>query len=364
MRILITGGSGLLGQYLNIKLSEKDEILTLYNSNKGNCGRYNSLKCNLRYPGKLSDIFTRFRPDAVVHTACYSRPEICAKLPEEEVYALNVQATESISRLCNENNTRLIYTSTDLVYKSSETGMLTEDSELNPLTLYAQTKLEGESAVRKYSDNHIILRTALLIGFGLEHSRNNFHLTFENLKNGKEVRLFKDQFRTPLSLTEAADFIGKLITSEEKNETINFGGAERVSRYEIGKLMCEECGFDSNLIKEISCRDVAGVPQVPDVSMNTRKLQSLGLVQNSLRENINLMCQKSVSDALKSRAGNRTGNKVEIGRNVLIVQKKDQGSGALTEGIVSRILTKSKSHPRGTKVQLESGEIGRVKEIK
>ena len=360
MRILITGGSGLLGQYLNVELSKKDEILTLYNSNKGNCGRFNSLRCNLRYSGKVSDIFTRFRPDAVVHTACYSRPEICAKLPKEEVYAINVQATENIARLCNENNTRLIYTSTDLVYKSSETGMVTEDSELNPLTLYARTKLEGETAVQKNSVNYIILRTALLIGFGLEHSRNNFHLTFENLKNGKEVRLFNDQYRTPLSLPEAADFIGKLIYSEVKNEIINFGGAERVSRYEIGKVMCEECGFDSNLIKEISCHDVAGVPQVPDVSMNTEKLRSLGLVQKSLRENINLICRKPVSDTREKSGRNR----VEIGRNVLIVQKKDQGTGALTEGIVSRILTKSKSHPRGIKVQLESGEIGRVKEIK
>jgi dTDP-4-dehydrorhamnose reductase len=360
MRILITGGSGLLGQYLNIELSKKEEILTLYNSNKGNCGRYNSLKCNLRYPVKLSDIFARFRPNAVVHTACYSRPEICAKLPKEEVYAINVQATENIAKLCNENNTRLIYTSTDLVYKSSETGMVNEDSELNPLTLYAETKLDGETAVQKNSDNYIILRTALLIGFGLEHSRNNFHSTFENLKNGKEVRLFKDQFRTPLSLTEAADFIGKLITSAAENEIINFGGAERVSRFDIGRIICEECGFDKSLIKEISCRDVAGVPQVPDVSMNTEKLRSLGLVQKSLRENINMICRKSTSDTRENSGRNR----VEIGRNVLIVQKKDQGSGALTEGIVSRILTKSKSHPRGIKVQLESGEIGRVQEIK
>ncbi|MCI0474256.1 MAG: NAD(P)-dependent oxidoreductase, partial [Ignavibacteria bacterium] len=248
MRILITGGSGLLGQYLNVELSKKNEILTLYNSNKGNCGRYNSLKCNLRYEGKVSDIFARFRPDAVVHTACYSRPEICAKLPKEDVYAVNVKATENIARLCNENNTRLLYTSTDLVYKSSETGMLTENSELNPLTLYAETKLEGEIAVQKYSDNFIILRTALLIGFGLEHARNNFHLTYEYLKKGKEVRLFKDQFRTPLSLLEAADFINKLIISEAKNEIINFGGAERVSRFEIGKAICEECGFDKSLI--------------------------------------------------------------------------------------------------------------------
>lgn len=52
-----------------------------------------------------------------------------------------------------------------------------------------------------------------------------------------------------------------------------------------------------------------------------------------------------------------------IGQKVLIVQKHHQLSGELTEGKVSKILTKSKSHPHGIKVRLESGEVGRVKKI-
>ena len=58
-------------------------------------------------------------------------------------------------------------------------------------------------------------------------------------------------------------------------------------------------------------------------------------------------------------------NRVKIlpGLRVRIVLKKDQRSGKLTEGIVKDILTKSPAHPHGIKVRLESGEIGRVKEI-
>ncbi|MBW2054114.1 MAG: YwbE family protein [Deltaproteobacteria bacterium] len=55
--------------------------------------------------------------------------------------------------------------------------------------------------------------------------------------------------------------------------------------------------------------------------------------------------------------------KIKPGLHVLIVLKKDQRSGKLTEGIVKNILTKSPTHPHGIKVRLESGEIGRVKEI-
>ena len=49
--------------------------------------------------------------------------------------------------------------------------------------------------------------------------------------------------------------------------------------------------------------------------------------------------------------------------HVSIVLKKDQHTGKLTEGIVKNILTNSPSHPHGIKVRLESGEVGRVKEI-
>lgn len=56
-------------------------------------------------------------------------------------------------------------------------------------------------------------------------------------------------------------------------------------------------------------------------------------------------------------------DKIKIGTNVSIVQKQDQGSGKLTEGIVRRILTSSSFHPHGIKVELESGKIGRVQKI-
>jgi uncharacterized repeat protein (TIGR03833 family) len=59
----------------------------------------------------------------------------------------------------------------------------------------------------------------------------------------------------------------------------------------------------------------------------------------------------------------RKRSDVEIGQLVEIVQKHHQGSGELTEGFVKRILTNSSQHPHGIKVQLSTGEVGRVKNI-
>ena len=54
---------------------------------------------------------------------------------------------------------------------------------------------------------------------------------------------------------------------------------------------------------------------------------------------------------------------ITIGTHVKIVLKQDQGTGALTEGVVAKILTKSSNHPHGIKVMLEDGQVGRVQEV-
>lgn len=59
----------------------------------------------------------------------------------------------------------------------------------------------------------------------------------------------------------------------------------------------------------------------------------------------------------------RIRKNIQIGNSVDIVQKQDQRSGKLTRGIVKRLLTNSQTHPHGIKVQLDSGEVGRVKKV-
>ena len=56
-------------------------------------------------------------------------------------------------------------------------------------------------------------------------------------------------------------------------------------------------------------------------------------------------------------------DKIKIGSNVSIVQKQDQRTGKLTDGIVKRILTSSSFHPHGIKVELQNGKIGRVQKM-
>lgn len=275
MKLLITGGSGLLGQYLNNQLSQQNDIFTIYNSNPGNCKKYNSGKVNILNYDELKNIFEIQKPEVVIHTAA-----ITSTIPDKNTssklfYDLNVNATAKIAELCDLYKAKLIYTSTDLVYAGYRGSMLKEDAKLIPISLYAETKLMGEVKIQQIFDNYIILRTALLFGVGLNHSQNHFHKMLNALKEKKRVNLFTDQYRTPLSLKEAARIISELINKNIKSETINFGGPERVSRFELGKRLCKLFNLDESLLSEITMDDVPGLPKVEDVSMNTDKLKTL-----------------------------------------------------------------------------------------
>jgi len=285
-RVLITGGSGLLGQYLNFSASGCFKIFTIYNNNTGNCASYLSSKTDIKNFNSLNSIFKEFDPEVVIHSAAITKTQLKADQSTKDFYETNVKATKNIAELCKEYNARMIYVSTDLVYAGYRGSFLKEEAKLIPASLYAETKLMGEVKVRESTENHLILRTALLYGRGLNHSRCHFHFMLENFRKARPVKLFIDQFRTPISLKDASDIIIGIAKTEIKNETINLGGLERVSRFELGEIICDVAGFDKNLIEKVTMNDIPNLPRVEDVSLNTEKLQSLGFKARSIEKNI------------------------------------------------------------------------------
>ena len=285
-KLLITGGSGLLGQYLNLRASNKFELHTINKNNLGNCGNYRNSQIDICNLDDVNKLFADLKPDIVIHTAAITNPVHKENQTAKDYFQTNVVATKNISELSEQHNSKLIYISTDLVYAGYRGSFLKENGKLIPATLYAETKLVGESKIKESTDNFLILRTALLYGFGLNHSRCHFHFMYKELRNNRPVKLFPDQYRTPISLVDASRIIVELSEMELKSETINLGGAERVSRYEMGEMLCSIAGFDKSLLNKITMNDIPNFPKVEDVSLNTDKINSLGLVPRSIEENI------------------------------------------------------------------------------
>ena len=285
-KLLITGGSGLLGQYLNLFANKKFNFFTTFNNNIGNCENFPSLKINIRNKDKLEILFDKVKPDVIIHSAAITNPVLKENQTSKDYFETNVTATKNIAELCEQHKLKLIYVSTDLVYAGYRGSFLKEDAKLIPATLYAETKLMGEQKVKESTGNYLILRTSLLYGFGINHSRCHFQNMYDDLRNKKPTKLFIDQFRTPISLNDASRIIVDLASMDIKGEIINVGGIERVSRFELGEILCSIAGFDNNLIKKISSDKIPNYPKVEDVSLNIDKLQSLGIKPRTIQENI------------------------------------------------------------------------------
>ena len=269
-----------------IEAAKENNILTIYNNNVGNCDEFKSTKADITNFNLMEEIFSTFKPNVVIHTAAVTNPIPLPGQITKDIYIVNVNATKNIAELCKQFDAKLIYISTDLVYAGYRGSMLKESAKLIPVSLYAETKLMGEMKVKETLENYLILRTALLYGFGLNHSHCHFHKMNEELKNDKPVKLFVDQFRTPIYSQDAVEIITKIAHMDIRNETINLGGVERVSRYEMGEILCSVAGYDKFLLQKISLDDIPELAKVEDVSLNTDKLQAHGFNQMSIEESI------------------------------------------------------------------------------
>ncbi|MDP4115806.1 MAG: sugar nucleotide-binding protein [Bacteroidota bacterium] len=285
MKVLITGGGGFLGSFLNWVLNKEHRILSLYHNSTGNSNLFNSRYADIANNTILENIFREFKPDVVVHSAGISSSAETAKHPAKYVYNVNVNATENIARLCNLHKAKLIFLSTDLVYAGYRGQMLNEDAKLIPISLYAETKLMGEVKIQNTFENFIILRCALMFGLGTGGANNFFAQSYNKLINNIPIKVFTDQYRTPLSGREAAGIITSVLESDVTG-IFNMGGRERLSRYELFTKLCSAAGIDEGLLLKVKMSEIHGYTAVEDVSMDTSKLQSIGVNIISVEESI------------------------------------------------------------------------------
>ncbi|MDX2195176.1 MAG: sugar nucleotide-binding protein [Cytophagales bacterium] len=147
-QILLTGGSGMLGQKIASEPLFANMLLTPSHTQLDIC-RYDS----------IIDYFTKYNIDAVIHTAALAR---MIKCDENAALAIdtNIIGTANLVKACLANatkNIRFIHISTDGVYEST-VGKYSEDSPVKPYNIYGYTKLAAENAVLVLA-NKVIIRT-------------------------------------------------------------------------------------------------------------------------------------------------------------------------------------------------------------
>ncbi|MEE9465068.1 MAG: sugar nucleotide-binding protein [Candidatus Neomarinimicrobiota bacterium] len=230
--VLLTGGSGLLGTNL-LRLAPWMQAPT-------------HQKFDLNRPETMAAYFEGHRIETVIHAAAFTSPPLADTQPMDALEA-NITGTAHLVRLCHEAKARLVYISTDYVFKGDR-GNYREDDELLPQNRYAWSKLGGECAVHMY-ERSLIIRTSFC------------EPVFPHPK------ALVDQYTSRDSVTVIAPLILELALDRDLIGVVHVG----TERKSVKELALKLGAVDVSDLK----RDEVGFNVPQDTSLDISKLESI-----------------------------------------------------------------------------------------
>ena len=200
-KTIIFGASGQLGQCFKKLAADKGLDFFIFPD---------ETEANILDMAGLGRLFAKHNPTFAVNCAAYTavdKAEDDAELAEK----INKTGVEYIAGFCAEYGTTLIQISTDFVFRGDISSPLTEEDETLPISVYGQTKLDGEKAIPGLLAKYFIVRTAWLYSeFG-----NNYVKTMLRLGSERpELKIIADQAGTPTYAMDLADCIITIILSD------------------------------------------------------------------------------------------------------------------------------------------------------
>jgi dTDP-4-dehydrorhamnose reductase len=253
--ILILGASGLTGYKAYQIAKNRCEVVGTYNIRQSPDSSL--VRLDISKEDELRKLFSDVKPDCVLNTTALHNVDYC-ETHADEAYAINSKAVAAMANLCNNIGARLVHISTDFVF-DGEKGNYTETDKPAPLSVYAKSKLEGESQARKCS-SHCIIRTSVVYGWtpletqGSNSSSGkpmNFGLwVLSKLKNNEELKIVNDQFTSP-TLADVLAAAAIRLAMLDKNDLYHVSGTTEISRYGFTKKLAEIMGYPSARILPI-----------------------------------------------------------------------------------------------------------------
>lgn len=224
MKIFVTGVGGQLGHDVMNELAKRghegvgSDIQPVYSGVADDSAVTTMPYVQLDITDKeaVEKVIMDVKPDAVIHCAAWTAVDMAEDDDKvEKVRAINAGGTQNIANVCKKLDCKMTYISTDYVFDGQGTEPWKPDcKDYKPLSIYGQTKLEGELAVSSTLDKYFIVRTAWVFG----KNGKNFIKTMLKLAQSHDcIRVVKDQVGTP---TYTYDFARLLV---DMNETEKYG---------------------------------------------------------------------------------------------------------------------------------------------
>ncbi len=292
-KLLVTGASGLLGWNLCRAAHGRWNVYGLVRRNQNQIQGVDLRQTDLTRLSEMKKNLVEIRPDAVIHSAAQSKPNFCQLNPEES-HRINVEASVNLASLCADLGIPFVFISSDLVFDGLKPPYK-ENDPVCPVCIYGEQKAEAERSVLDRHPLALVCRVALMFGDAGPGAASFIQPMIEDMKNGRNIDLFTDEHRTPVSAADAAR--GILLGLSKTKGILHVGGLERISRFDFGKLLRDVLGIHDARLSPCAQKSVKmPAPRPPDVSLEITRAMTLGFKPGSLREELEkLFCTRLTS---------------------------------------------------------------------
>jgi dTDP-4-dehydrorhamnose reductase len=287
-KLLITGISSFLGWHLvqaaQFPTNQPDaaqpgwQIYGTYHSHPVQLAGVTTFPLDLTDFGSLKLIFQSLKPDALLHVAALSSPNLCQTQPQLS-HQINVIASCHLASLCADAQIPCLFTSSEQVFDGRQPPYREADP-VCPINLYGEHKAAAEVGMQARYPQVVICRLPLL--FGAAPADSFIQPWIRALRAGKPLDLFTDEIRNPVWARDAAAGIFLALAQEG---IVHLGGPERISRYDFGQLLAEVLQIPAPKLNPRRQAEVTmAAPRPPDVTLDSSLAFRLGYRPHNLRD--------------------------------------------------------------------------------
>ncbi len=230
MKILLTGAAGQLATDLSAVL--KDAGLSV----RG----YDSKSLDVSDGKRVMEEVSMVKPGIIINCGAYTKVDLAEK-EREQAFAVNKDGAAHVAEAARKVNAVLVHISTDFVFDGLKSTPYTESDATNPLSVYGESKLAGETEIMERMEDYIIVRTSWLYG----KSGHNFVKTI--LKYAAErdfLNVVYDQVGAPTWTVDLADALLKIVKSVQEGSKeygiYNYSNEGVASWYDFADAIVEE----------------------------------------------------------------------------------------------------------------------------
>ena len=273
-KILIFGGTGLLGTNLVYNLQNKFEIILNFHNKKFFSKHIKYIKIIDTKNTNIKEIEEKIKsinPNIIINCVANTDLEHCERKPKDTEFP-NTILPEILSKISFKNNIKFIHFSTDHLYFGDK-KFKSEKAKTFTLNKYAKQKLSAEEKIRKNNKNSIIIRTNFF-GHSLDEKKSIINL-INSIKKREKLKLDDNYFFTPIYNYLLIDLLKKLIT---KNSTgiFNIVGNERISKYQFGILIANILNIKKpNILKDSIDNAKLKAKRCKDLSLSNFKIKKI-----------------------------------------------------------------------------------------